>query len=309
MLTGTYIYEPLILEIATSAERPPRNDSGGRWLAASVPQPHKSQIPLQFRKTVGESMYTKNDYIAVFDSGVGGISVLRQLRKVLPQENYLYFGDSANAPYGSRPTAEVRRLTLAAVEKLTDEYPVKALVVACNTATAAAIEALRAAYPDLIVIGIEPALKLAADHHPGGRIGVMATQVTLREEKFDLLMRRFDKDRTIYKSPAPGLVQRIEAGRGDSAETQSYLRTLLAPYVGKLDALVLGCTHYPFVRRNIQAILGTGTEILHGGQGTARETKRRLTAANLLREGEGSVRILNSSEDPKIIQLSWQLLG
>lgn len=254
-------------------------------------------------------MFRKDDYIAVFDSGVGGISVLRQLRKLLPAENYLYFGDSANAPYGSRPTQEVRDLTLLAAKKLTAQYPVKALVVACNTATAAAIGDLRQAYPQLIVIGIEPALKLAADHHPRGRIGVMATEVTLREEKFDHLMHRFDENCVIYKIPAPGLVQQIEAGQGDSEQTRQFLRQLLSRYAGKLDALVLGCTHYPFVRRNIQAILGSGTEILHGGQGTARETKRRLAEAGLLREGTGSIRILNSSNDPSLIALSYRLLG
>ena len=148
-------------------------------------------------------MYTKNDYIAVFDSGVGGISVLRQLCKLMPGERYVYFGDSANAPYGSRPTEEVRQLTLAAAEHLTKNYPVKALVVACNTATAAAIQILRAAYPDLIVIGIEPALKLAADRFPGGRIGVMATQVTLREGKFEDLLRRHGHDCTVDRIPAP----------------------------------------------------------------------------------------------------------
>jgi glutamate racemase len=133
-------------------------------------------------------VYRKEDYIAVFDSGVGGISVLRQLRKLMPGENYIYYGDSANAPYGSRTTEEVRTLTLAAAKKLTTEYPVKALVIACNTATAAAVKQVREAYPDLIVIGIEPALKVGADHFPGGRIGVMATEVTLREEKFDTLL-------------------------------------------------------------------------------------------------------------------------
>ena len=138
---------------------------------------------------------TQNDYIAVFDSGVGGLSVLRHLRKLLPKENYIYFGDCANAPYGCKTTQEVRALTLAAADKLITEYPIKALVVACNTATAAAIGALRAKYPELIVIGIEPALKLAADKFPGGRVGVMATQVTLREEKFDALMHRFDANK------------------------------------------------------------------------------------------------------------------
>ena len=128
-------------------------------------------------------MDRKNEYIAVFDSGVGGISVLRQLRRELPAERFLYFGDSANAPYGDRSVEEVRGLTLAAARKLMGRG-VKALVVACNTATAAAIELLRQEYPDEIIIGIEPAVKLAAGRYPNGRIGVMATQVTLRQERF-----------------------------------------------------------------------------------------------------------------------------
>jgi len=253
-------------------------------------------------------MYTKDDYIAVFDSGVGGISVLRQLRKLMPDENYVYYGDSANAPYGSRPTEEVRQLTLAVAEKLTTEYPVKALVVACNTATAAAIKVLRSTYPDLIVVGIEPALKLAADSFPGGNLGVLATEVTLREEKFDNLVHRFDQDCTVYKIPAPGVVNLIEAGKNDSPEMVQLLKEILSHYVGKLDALVLGCTHYPFVARNIAAIMGPGTVLLHGGKGTARETKRRLQQADLLRQGQGSVEIRNSADDPQMLRLSQALL-
>ena len=254
-------------------------------------------------------MYRKEDYIAVFDSGVGGISVLRQLRKLMPNENYIYYGDSANAPYGSRTTEEVRTLTLVAAEKLTTEYPVKALVVACNTATAAAIEALRAKYSDLIVIGIEPAVKLAADHFPGGRLGVMATEVTLREEKFDQLMHRFDGNCTIVKIPAPGLVRLIEAGKADTPETDALLHKLLDPYVGKLDALVLGCTHYPFVSRRIGRVLGPDTVLLHGGKGTARETKRRLEQAGLLHEGAGTVKIISSDPTPASCDLAWKLLN
>lgn len=253
-------------------------------------------------------MYKPDDCIAVFDSGVGGISVLRQLRKLLPEENYVYYGDSANAPYGVRSTEEVRALTLAAAKKLTTTYPVKALVVACNTATAAAITTLRTQYPDLIVIGIEPALKLAADSFPGGNLGVLATEVTLREEKFDALMSRFSRECTVYKIPAPGVANLIEEGKNDSPEMISLLKTLLEPYVGKLDALVLGCTHYPFVTRNIAAIMGPKTQLLHGGKGTARETKRRLEKAGLLRSGEGSVEILNSSESKKMLRLSHALL-
>ena len=253
-------------------------------------------------------MNHKQDYIAVFDSGVGGISVLRHLRRVMPGERFLYFGDSANAPYGSRTTEEVRQLTLAAAEKLTTEYPLKALVIACNTATAAAVKQVRAAYPDLIVIGIEPALKVAADHFPGGRIGVMATEVTLREEKFDSLLHRFDENCTIAKIPAPGLVQLVEAGKVDTEETEALLRQILGPYIGKLDALVLGCTHYPFAAGAISLVLGPETALLEGGGGTARETKRRLAAADLLEEGAGEVRILNSSGNTQMIRLSWERL-
>ena len=253
-------------------------------------------------------MYRKEDYIAVFDSGVGGISVLRHLLRCLPGERYLYFGDSANAPYGSKTTEQVRSLTLAAAEMLYSTYPIKALVIACNTATAAAVQQLRHRYPDRIIIGIEPALKLAADHFPGGRVGVMATEVTLREEKFDLLLQRFDENCSVTKIPAPGLVQLIEAGGKDSPETEALLRQILAPHMGKLDALVLGCTHYPFVAGPISRILGDGVTLLDGGDGTARETRRRLAEADLLEEGTLEVTICNSAQDPEMIRLSRQLL-
>ena len=253
-------------------------------------------------------MNTRYDYIAVFDSGVGGISVLRHLVKQMPGERYLYFGDSANAPYGSRSTEEVRQLTLAAARKLMAEKPLKALVVACNTATAAAVKDLRVTYPDLIVIGIEPALKLAADHFPRGRIGVMATEVTLREEKFDLLLHRFDENCSITKIPAPGLVQLIEAGKADDPETEQLLTEILGPYVGKLDALVLGCTHYPFAAAAISRVLGPEVQLLDGGDGTARETRRRLIAAGLLENGSGELHITNSSGDEAMCALSRKLL-
>ena len=249
------------------------------------------------------------DHIAVFDSGVGGLSVLRHLRKLLPKENYIYFGDCANAPYGSRTTEEVRSLTLSVAEKLLSGFSVKALVVACNTATAAAIGALRAKYPELIVIGIEPALKLAADKFPGGRVGVMATQVTLREEKFDALMHRFDAGCTVEKIPAPGLVELIEAGKADSAENQALLEKILAPYRGKLDALVLGCTHYPFAAATIRKVLGEDVVLLDGGEGTARETRRRLEAAGLLNEeGAGELILTASGNVAEFTQLAEELL-
>ena len=200
-------------------------------------------------------------------------------------------------------------MTLAAAETILAGGPVKALVIACNTATAAAVKDVRAAYPQLIVIGIEPALKLAADHYPGGRVGVMATEVTLREEKFDTLLHRFDENCSVAKIPAPGLVQLIEAGKADAPETEALLRDILTPYIGKLDAVVLGCTHYPFAAKAISRVLGEDVVLLDGGDGTARETKRRLEEAGLLEHGEGEVIMVNSSNDEAMLRLSGELLG
>ena len=253
-------------------------------------------------------MNTKHDYIGLFDSGVGGISVLRHMLRLMPEERYLYMGDSANAPYGTKTKEQVRQLSFAVAEKLIARG-IKALVVACNTATSAAINDLRSAYPDLIVVGIEPALKLAADRFPKGNLGVMATPMTLREEKFDLLLHRFDSQCRVSKIPAPGLVELIEQGRGNSAEAEILLRSLLKDYIGNIDALVLGCTHYPFAAEAISRVLGEQVALLDGGDGTARETKRRLALAGLLNDGSGEIVIENSSTDPKIIELAYRLLN
>ena len=250
----------------------------------------------------------KEDYIAVFDSGVGGISVLRQLIGQMPGERYLYFGDSANAPYGTRPTEQVRELALSCAEMLM-ERGVKALVVACNTATAAAIDCLRETYPDKIIVGIEPAVKLAAQRFPGGRIGVMATPVTLREEKFNHLVAQFEETCEFIRLPAPGLPELVEQERGDSPEADALLTPVLGPWRGKLDALVLGCTHYPFAARSIRRVLGPETVLLDGGEGTARETKRRLAAADLLGEGPGEVVWENSQPSDDVTALCRRLLG
>lgn len=252
-------------------------------------------------------MMNKKDLpIAVFDSGVGGITVLRELMALMPNERYLYFGDSANAPYGGKTTRQVQELTLRAAESLM-KRGIKALVVACNTATAAAITQLRQTYPDTIVIGIEPALKMAADRFPRGTVGIMATEVTLREEKLAHQMERFPQ-LYIERIPAPGLVERIERGCKDSEETACFLENILLPYRGKLDALVLGCTHYPFVKDAIGHILGPETVLLDGGAGTARQTKRCLEEAGLLCEGPGSVQMENSLGDSKMLALCENLL-
>ena len=250
----------------------------------------------------------KHSDIAVFDSGVGGVSVLRELRRLMPAERFYYFGDSANAPYGRRSTEEVRALTLAAGRKLLIDRDCKALVVACNTATAAAINDLRAAYPDRIIVGIEPALKLACDRHPGGTIGIMATDVTLRERKLAALMERVKRDCTVIRLPSPGVVELVEAGKTETAEAVALMEQILGPYAERLNALVLGCTHYPFMKNAMRQVVGESVELLDGGEGTARETRRRLQEAGLLGEGPGELVIENSSGDPTKIRLTQELL-
>ncbi len=253
----------------------------------------------------------KTSKIAVFDSGVGGVSVLKELMALCPGEDFYYFGDSANAPYGLKTTEQVRDLTLAAGKKLLIDLDCKALVVACNTATAAAINDLRAAFPQRIIVGIEPALKLACDRHPKGTIGIMATNVTLREQKLAALLERVKRDCTVWHLPSPGIVELVEAGKADSSEAVALMREELGPHVGKLDALVLGCTHYPFVKKAIRTVVGDGVDLLDGGEGTARETRRRLQEAGLLsgRESGGTLTVENSSGDPQKIRLTYELLG
>ena len=252
-------------------------------------------------------MNTKSDYIAVFDSGVGGISVLRELVHLMPQERFLYFGDSANAPYGDRTPEEVTRLALHVAGHLS-KRGLKAMVLACNTMTSAAMSTLQAHYPQLIIEGTEPALSLAAQQFPGGRIAVMATQVTLAGAKFDRRVQQYP-DLTVYRIPAPGLVELVEAGLADSQAAHDLIYRLLQPYLGKIDALILGCTHYPFAKKTIADILGPDVALIDSGICTATNTKNSLASAGLLQEGDGCVEIENSLADPEMLTRSWQLLN
>ena len=247
--------------------------------------------------------------IAVIDSGVGGISVLRELRRLMPNEHFLYLGDSANAPYGAKSRAEVLDITRANLESLRTRG-IKALVIACNTATSAAAKVLRAENPDLPIIGIEPAVKPAALLCEAPRVLVMATPLTLREEKFLSLVSRFSDRAEVISLPCPGLVELIEGGHLDDGEVDDYCRRLLSPYRElKIDAVVLGCTHYPHVRPVIARHLPSAV-ILDGGEGTARETKRRLAELDLLSppDQKGRVEIENTSGDPRLIDLCCFLL-
>ena len=248
--------------------------------------------------------------IAVFDSGVGGISVLRELRKILPNENYIYFGDSKNAPYGMKTKEEVLALTLENAKYLFHKGA-KALVVACNTATSAAVRVLREMYPEIPIVGIEPAVKPAVTVKENPRVLVLATPMTIREEKFQNLMGRFKEQAEILPLPCPGLMDFVERGELDSPAFRKYLEELLYAYKKHgVDAAVLGCTHYPFARDLIQDILGENVVIFDGGEGTARELKRRLVEAGLqsLSQEEGEVIFENSLPDYGKIELCNRLL-
>lgn len=219
--------------------------------------------------------------IAVTDSGVGGISVLRALRRLLPQENFLYFGDFANAPYGEKPTETVRALALNNAERLFDAGA-KALVVACNTATGAAITALRRQFANEPIIGIEPALKPAVTFAESPTVLVMATPLTLRQDKFEQLQAQYNRRARILTLPCHGLVELIEQGITDGPAMERLLCDLLEPYRhGGIDAAVLGCTHYPLASEAIRRVLGAQVRLFEGGEGTAQQTRRLLAADRL----------------------------
>lgn len=253
----------------------------------------------------------KEQPIGVFDSGVGGISVLRELIRIMPEENYLYFGDSLHAPYGTKKLEEVRELTIANVELLL-EKGAKSIVVACNTATSAAVAVLRKKYPKLPLVGIEPAIKPAAVQKPGARIIVMATPMTLRQEKFQKLMGRYEKQIQIVPLPCPGLMEFVERGDLEGEDLRKYLTELFWSVDQEpIDGIVLGCTHYPFAKKMIQQVVGGQVTIYDGGPGTAREMKRRLTEAGLLcEEGQqGGVQFMNSRDTVEEIALCEKLLA
>lgn len=247
--------------------------------------------------------------IAVFDSGVGGISVLRELVRLMPNENYIYYGDSANAPYGTRPMEEIRELTLHAAELMLAQGA-KALVVACNTATSAAVRIMRGMYPDLPIVGIEPALKPAVLAYPGGRIAVMATDMTLKQNKFHALFERYRSQATIITVPATEIVPFVERGELEGAELEALIRHILDTRLdAPVDGIVLGCTHFPFVRPVIEKV-EPGSQIFDGGNGTAREARHRLVLQELLNPScePGDIEIQNSCGSGEKIMLCYQLL-
>jgi glutamate racemase len=257
-----------------------------------------------------------NAPIGVFDSGVGGLSVLRHIRAQLPHEHLLYFADSAFAPYGDKPERAVAERSLAVAGFLV-EQGAKALVVACNTATVAAIKLLRAHYPDLPIVGVEPGLKPGAAASRNGKVGVLATDGTLAGEKFQLLLEQISQSSNaqFLLQGCTGLADQIELGELDSDATAA----MLARYIGPLldqgaDTLVLGCTHYPLVQAAIEHIIAKATPrqivLVDTGQAVARQLARLLAAAGTDRAVDGQPATLAgySSASATALQVAFSAL-
>ncbi len=251
--------------------------------------------------------------VAVFDSGMGGISVLREMAALMPNEDFIYYGDSANAPYGTKTLEEVRRLTIEHISRLLEDYKAKAVAVACNTATSAAVKKLRQLYPDIPLVGVEPAIKPAVLACEDARVLVMATPMTIREDKFQKLEHLYDQEGEIYELPCPGLMEFVENGVLSGPELHSFLQNLLDPYLDKdLTGIVLGCTHYPFLRKAIQEVAGPDIRLYDGGRGTAMELLRRMKLAGVDRketDHKGEISFLNSSPDPALVDREKKLFS
>ena len=242
-------------------------------------------------------MNQKRDPVGVFDSGIGGISTLREMIRELPEERFIYFGDMANAPYGTKNTEEVIVCVRNVVDRLLKKK-IKALVIACNTATGAAAATLRKEL-SIPVVGMEPALKPASLARKNGSVLVLATPLTLQQEKFENLMKQYGEG--AVKVPCPGLMELIEAD--DGAGALNYLKDLFSRYpVEHVDAVVLGCTHYVFLREMIRNLLPERIAITDGNAGTARQLRRVLEREGLLNdEGPGRVELETSGSETQLM--------
>jgi glutamate racemase len=248
--------------------------------------------------------------VGVFDSGVGGLSVLSRIRRHLPGEHLLYVADSAHMPYGCKTAEEVKQRSLLVSEFLLNQG-IKALVIACNTATSVAVQTLRAEL-DIPVIGMEPPVKPAVHGSKAGVVGVIATSGTLNSDKFNRLKSRFAVQAELIIQPCPGLVELIEKGDLQTDKIRSLLASCLQPLLDKgVDTLVLGCTHYPFVLPLIRQITGDGVCIVDTGDAIARELKRQLHTHRLLSENhqDGSVQFWSTGDVAAVQPLMSRLWG
>ncbi|KIF62591.1 MULTISPECIES: glutamate racemase [Pseudomonas] len=247
--------------------------------------------------------------IAVFDSGVGGVSVLAEIQHLLPNESLLYLGDCGHIPYGEK-TPEFIRQRCSVMAGFFREQGAKALVIACNTATVAGVADLRRDFPDWPIVGMEPAVKPAAAATRSGVVGVLATTGTLQSAKFAALLDRFATDVRVITQPCPGLVERIESGDLHSPE----LRALLKHYVDPLlangcDTIILGCTHYPFLKPMLKSMIPESISLIDTGAAVARQLQRLLAERDLLAVGPNRPVRFWTSADPASLRNTLVLLG
>lgn len=249
-----------------------------------------------------------HNHIGIFDSGVGGLSVLRAIRKQLPNENLLYFADQGHVPYGLRSLEEVRQFSEAITRYLL-EKGAKLIVVACNTASAAALHYLRETFPNMPFVGMEPAVKPAAEQTHSGVVGVLATPATFQGELYASVVERFASGVTVLQNTCSGLVEEIERGAVDGEKAHEILESALRPMLGRgLDTVVLGCTHYPFAIPQIEAICGDSVRVIDPAPAVARQVERRLDALHLLNpQPEGNVLLITSGDVAQMKSLVPQL--
>lgn len=249
--------------------------------------------------------------IGIFDSGVGGLSVLRAIRAQMPDEAVIYFGDQGHIPYGPRPMEQIRNFSEAITNFLLEQNA-KIIVVACNTASAAALKHLRERFPDVQFVGMEPAVKPAAEHTQTGKVGVLATPATFQGALYASVVERFANGVELFQNTCSGLVQQIEQGNLDGEETRRILEDALLPMLAKnIDTVVLGCTHYPFVIPLIQRIVGDQVRVIDPAPSVAKQVRRVLESKGMKGESEarGSIRIYTSGDPEELKSLLPMLLG
>lgn len=248
--------------------------------------------------------------IGVFDSGVGGLSVWREIVRQMPNRSTIYVADQAHVPYGARPRDEVRTFAEAITRFLIAEGA-SVVTLACNTASAAALHHLRDIFPQVPFVGMEPAVKPAAQHTSTGVVGVIATQATFQGELFASLLERFATDIEVLSQVCPGLVGAVERGALDTDETGNLLRTCLTPLLAAgIDELVLGCTHYPFLRPAIERVVGDGVNIVDPSAAVARQVGRVLNRGGVQAgEGEGQHVFYTTADAARFETMIERLVG
>ena len=250
--------------------------------------------------------------IGIFDSGVGGLSVLTAVRTRLPGANLVYVADTAHVPYGQRPLQQVRDFSFS-ITRFLVEKGAQVVVVACNTASAAALHELRDVYPGVPFVGMEPAVKPAAEHSHTGVVAVLATQATFQGTLFASVVERFAQGVEVIPQVCPGLVEQIEAGELATPRTEAMLRSWVEPLLARnIDALVLGCTHYPFVRPLLERICGPAVRVIDPSAAVARQVEHVLAAADgaaLRGEREQGVIAYYTSGAVPSFELALQKLG